>query len=180
MSQHKVFQNYAQLLTKVDEFFRSIHARHSEKFSCARGCYGCCRQGLSVAKVEADFIKRWLQDHPDQRAKIKDISKMKNDPEFCRFLDAEGACSIYEARPIICRTHGAPVSWVEENASGGVNSESRDVCPLNFQGENLEELNGQDVLSLDKLNALLSVITRNYSQSNEVIRESLKSIAEDA
>jgi hypothetical protein len=72
------------------------------------------------------------------------------------------------------------VSWVEENASGGVNSESRDVCPLNFQGENLEELNGQDVLSLDKLNALLSVITRNYSQSNEVIRESLKSIAEDA
>ncbi len=179
MTQHNVFQNYAQLLTKVDEFFRSVYARHPEKFSCAVGCYGCCRQGLSVSRVEADFIKRWLQDHPDRAAKIKDLSKMKNEPEFCRFLDAKGACGIYEARPVICRTHGAPISWVEESAGDGVTNEFRDVCPLNFEEERLEELSGQDVLSLDKLNALLSVITRHYTQSNDVVRESLKSIADE-
>ena len=178
MSQHNVFQNYAQLLTKVDEFFGSVYARNSAKFSCAKGCYGCCRAGLSVAKVESDYIRRWLYEHPGERAKIKDLSKMRNDPDFCRFLDADGACSIYEVRPIICRTHGTPVSWTEEDDPDSNKNESRDVCPLNFEGVNLKELQSQDVISLDKLNTILSVITRHYTQSNEVIRESLQSIAD--
>lgn len=179
MSQHNVFQNYAQLLTKVDEFFSAVYARNSAKFSCAKGCYGCCRGGLSVAKVEADYIRRWLDSHPSERDKIKDLSRMRNDPDFCRFLDADGNCSIYEVRPIICRTHGAPVSWSEEEDDGNGNKEeSRDVCPLNFEGVNLKELQAQDVISLDKLNTILSVVTRHYAQSNEVIRESLTSIAD--
>lgn len=103
---------------------------------------------------------------------------MQNDPDFCRFLDADGSCSIYEVRPIICRTHGAPVSWMEEDDGGGNKEESRDVCPLNFEGVNLKELQAQDVISLDKLNTILSVIARHYVQSNEVIRESLTSIAD--
>lgn len=132
-----------------------------------------------MAKVEADYIRRWLHEHPSEKAKIKDLSKMRNDPEFCSFLDVDGACSIYDVRPIICRTHGAPVSWSEGNNGDENNNESRDVCPLNFEGVNLKELPAQDVISLNKLNTVLSVVTRHYAQSNEVIRETLQSIAEE-
>lgn len=48
-------------------------------------------------------------------------------PGACAFLDASGACRIYDERPYVCRTQGLPLRWLDDEA--GV--EHRDVCELN-------------------------------------------------
>ena len=72
----------------------------------------------------------------------------------------EDRCIVYEARPTICRTHGAPVQFRQENQL------VRDVCPLNFTPSTpdgplpLHELPASDLIDLDRLNMLLALTNR--------------------
>lgn len=199
MDKHSRYNNYTQLLSKVDAMFAQVKARHEGQFQCIAGCFGCCQAGLTVSNVEATRISSWLSDHSAITAKIRDRSQMLNDPELCSLLDREGRCSIYEVRPVICRSHGMPVSFEEmpEEIGGDVNDhssyvltnsvastnseglepasensvntkidEQRDVCPLNFEGEDLGALAEADVLSLEKLNVLLSLINIQFDKQH--------------
>ena len=156
MEKNNLSDNYTQLLEKVDLMFHDIESRHPDKFSCARGCFGCCKPSLTVSHVEASRIRDWLIANPKTMEMIQSRADMLNDPNFCSMLNREGACAIYEARPLICRSHGLPVSWAEQD-SAGVTKEYRDVCPLNFAGVSLDNLRQQDVLSLDKVNHRLPI-----------------------
>lgn len=176
MDKHSAITHYTQLLAKVDGFFSAVLARQRQFFSCSAGCFGCCQSDLSVSPIEARFIEDWLTAHPDVRAKITNGIQMKNDPLFCSFLDNRGECAIYPARPIICRSHGAPVSWKTVESEGEAPKELRDVCPLNFQGVDLNELNGDDVLSLDKINMILSLMNRSFTNSDSAERVKLSDI----
>ena len=94
-------------------------------------------------------------------------------------IDREGRCSIYEVRPMICRSHGMPVSWKADDAlqSGDLQGvESRDVCPLNFDGVDLSVLPKTDVLSLDKLNIVLSLINRKFDEEKSGMRFSVEEL----
>lgn len=104
--------------------------------------------------LEAEWLKLQLQNYSEDK---KD-SLRKNEEanpfsgKRCLFLQKEGSCGIYELRPLVCRSHGAPLQWKE-----GENT-YRDVCPLNFTGENIGELSPNDVMNLDTINALLSLL----------------------
>lgn len=178
MTKDNLYSNYTQLLVKVDEAFAAVSTRHSQSFSCGPGCFSCCRSGLSVLPVEAEYIKDWLQNNPAVKSMIKDKKTMMNAVSHCEFLDNKGCCVIYEARPIICRSHGAPISWTDPEQVPAVSKESRDVCPLNFKGEDIYALDGQDVISLDKLNTLLSLINRHITQSDDATRVPLQGICD--
>ncbi len=162
MEKNNPYTNYTQLLEKVDEMFRRVQSRHQDKFSCRKGCHGCCAAGLTVSNVEVRWIERWLSDNPSRLQKILDGEKMLRHPHFCELLDEEGQCSIYEVRPLICRSHGMPISWKDEEASA--DPESRDVCPLNFTGVDLNSLDQSDVISIDHVNVLLSLINRAFDE----------------
>ncbi len=173
------YDNYTQLLTKVDEMFAGVSRRHQGQFSCRSGCHGCCQAGLTFTNVEASSIREWLAANPDVAAKISDAAQMFGDNDFCAMLDREGRCSIYEVRPMICRSHGMPVSWEADDAlqSGDLQGvESRDVCPLNFDGVDLSALPKTDVLSLDKLNIVLSLINRKFDEEKSGTRFSVEEL----
>lgn len=176
MNQDNRYDNYTQLLGKVEALFHAVVSRHPVRFSCAKGCYGCCQPGLTVFSVEMAYINSWIEKNKDVALKIKDTSQMLMDPSFCRLLDKNGDCSIYEARPMICRSHGMPISWAENGADQS-SAEERDVCPLNFQGVDLNSLDRSDVLSLDKLNVLLSLIDRQFDPDNAGARHTLDELA---
>ena len=87
-----------ELHAKVDAFFQSVRDRHGDDMQCGSGCSDCCHVRLSVTAVEAAAIRalgRRVMPNPD--------------PEKCAALDEHGRCQIYEARPIVCRSHGAPI-----------------------------------------------------------------------
>jgi Fe-S-cluster containining protein len=156
MSQDSAFSHYTQLIDKVDQIFVATRTRYSAAFQCQSGCYGCCKSGLSVTNIEAARIIDWLRNHPDVLNKLKTGRELLDDAGYCEFLSRDGGCLIYEVRPLICRSHGMPIAVFEEG------QELRDCCPLNFQNVDLNQIDRADVLSLDKVNTLLSLIDRSY------------------
>jgi Fe-S-cluster containining protein len=166
MNEDQSFKNYTKLLEKVDKMFEAVFARHRNRFACQAGCYGCCKSQLSVFSVEARYIEAWLNAHPEAVRKIEERSAMLNDPDFCNFLDKEGGCTIYEARPVICRSHGLPVALGDGEPEQSVLTKQRDVCPLNFKGVDLDSLDDRDVMSLEHVNTLLSLINRAFDGSH--------------
>jgi hypothetical protein len=96
----------SELTTKVDGFFARVAARHGDDMQCNSGCSDCCHTRLTITGVEAAAIRALVAAWPvEARRMLGELG-----PEHhCAALDAAGRCKIYEVRPIVCRSHGAPI-----------------------------------------------------------------------
>ena len=65
---------------------------------CQTGCSDCCHVRLTVTNVEAAAIRAHLAG--------RSIT-IGTDPDRCAALDPAGRCQIYDARPVVCRSHGS-------------------------------------------------------------------------
>lgn len=115
----------------VDEVAAPIAAAHGSRLRCGEGCSGCCSDELGVFAIEAAVI---AQHHPELLERGAPHAE-----GACAFLDDRGACRVYAHRPYVCRTQGLPLRWLERDDDGEP-IEARDVCPLNADGQPLEEL----------------------------------------
>jgi uncharacterized protein len=159
------------LYQKVEDFFGEVKKRYPEGLSCKSGCSTCCHVDLSVFSVEANNIESWFQslsqeDKVNMRAEWeKPYSQTRGfNGELltsCAFLK-DHRCTIYEARPLICRTQGLPLMF--ENDEG---EEEVDACPLNFEDSELEE---KDILSLPRLNTALSQLQIQAGAQSERVK----------
>ena len=127
----KVLEELDAFHQDVDDQAARLETIHAERLECKAGCADCCVDDLAVFDVEAELIRR--------RHKVL-LSVMTPHPTgACAFLDDERQCLIYENRPYVCRTQGLPLSWTESRDNGTFR-EFRDICPLNDEGEPIEEL----------------------------------------
>lgn len=146
-------QEYLNLRKKVDEQFNKIFDKHRSQMSCAEGCHDCCAPDLSVTQIEAEMIKAFLKINPALVDELKQLSNI--DPyngARCALLNEDGRCSIYEVRPLICRSHGAPV-LVQIDAK----REGLDACPKNFSS-GMSMLEVGDWIHLETLNTLIALV----------------------
>lgn len=97
---------YDELTAKVDGFFARVEARHADDMQCGSGCSDCCHVRLTITEVEAAAIRAHVATWPPERRRT--LAESGGD-DRCAALDAGGRCRIYEARPIVCRSHGAPI-----------------------------------------------------------------------
>ncbi len=140
-----------QLRRRLAGHFDAARARTPEAFACRPGCARCCGVRFGVFSVEADRVAAALRElgerAPAQRERVR---AQALDPAHtaCALL-LDDRCSIYDERPLICRSHGLPV-----RSAGRV-----EVCPLNFVQR---EPPSASVLELDALNAPLSVLARMW------------------
>lgn len=129
----------ADLHTEVDRQTGHLNVLHAKRLQCRMGCCSCCVDDLTVFEVEAESIRR---HHPVL------LAEGTPHPEgACAFLDAAGACRIYEDRPYVCRTQGLPLRWIEERSDGNP-VELRDICPLNESGPPLESMPAEECWSI--------------------------------
>ena len=102
---------------RISERAEALAARLGPRLHCARGCCDCCVDDLTVYSIEADTIVRAfpgvLEEPPAPAGR-------------CAFLDRQGACRIYEARPYVCRTQGLALRRLEPEPEP---VEIRDICP---------------------------------------------------
>lgn len=96
----------AELSRKVDAFFARVAERHGTDMQCATGCSDCCHVRLTITGVEAAAIRAHVADWPSDR---RDSLATTGPADRCAALDAGGRCRIYEARPLVCRSHGVPI-----------------------------------------------------------------------
>jgi Fe-S-cluster containining protein len=162
--------HYLELRAKLDAKFADIQKKHSHAFQCKLGCHECCKPNLTVNPLEAEVLRRHLKNHPKEHESFGE--------NRCVFLDKQGSCSVYEARPLVCRSHGAPLQFRDpESKKIDEAMRYRDVCPLNFKGEDIAKLSPEDVLNLDTVNTLLALLsTQAYGKEKAQERVSLKSL----
>lgn len=81
------------------------------EWPCRKGCDACCRRLAAVPMItcgEWELLERGLTALPDrERAQVASRLEQAGPPFTCPFLDeGEGACMVYDYRPIACRTYG--------------------------------------------------------------------------
>jgi uncharacterized protein len=133
---------------RVEAMTSALEVKHANRLMCKKGCHACCLDDLEVFGVEAALIES------ENQAFLK--LEKPHAPGKCAFLDNDGGCRIYEQRPFVCRTHGLPISWLEEIEDETF--ECRDICELNEAGEPLENLVSEDLLQLPSLDEQLAII----------------------
>lgn len=148
---------YRDLRCRVDQRMRELVACHGKNAVCKPGCCDCC-VNLSVFPVEYYAILQELREGG--------CTGLPFDPGApCGYLK-DRRCVLYASRPLICRTHGLPVAFLNENEDGPERVVS--FCPKNFVGVPDDELIfGPDhTLDLDEMNAELFLINMDFLEQS--------------
>jgi len=166
---------YVQLTRKVDDGCREASQAAGAAVSCRQGCDGCCQVWLSVSEVEADAIRAHIATLPEEaRASLSErgleqgrLEREDSAKPRCAMLDEHGGCSIYEARPMICRTQGLALQFPKGTLhESTVRWRSDDgkmefvACPLNYTGR---APTSAEILDSDLLNTLLGVVNVRHT-----------------
>ena len=144
-------------------FFDKISQKHSTQMECKKGCSKCCKTDISVFEIEATRISEWLTSQTEEEKKrLFALWSTPHQEGYCAFLYND-QCTIYEARPLICRTQGLPLYLTTENVL--------DYCPLNFtDGDPPKE----DWLNLERMNTLLSFAASSAKLDQRIRLKKLK------
>lgn len=167
MLENEAFIHYKNLLGDIERLTESLHKRFTKEITCHLGCTSCCYQQLSLSLIEADYISKVVKELALEIQKkllfaAKAIKSQTNTINACPVLDGP-ACAFYEFRPVICRTHGFPITFKDEETE----EVFLDVCPLNFSEEgDAVELNLTDTIDIDRLNLRLAAINYTYCKDN--------------
>jgi uncharacterized protein len=139
---------YYRLRDEVDRKAAVLEQLHEDWMACKKGCSSCC-MNLTVWPVEFFAIMEEI------KASGWPLPQLNNQTE-CAFLDKKEACQIYPFRPIICRTHGLPlVYWQEDHeppAHGVI------FCEKNFASAGEMEYTAVNTLNMDEVNEKLARI----------------------
>jgi hypothetical protein len=144
-------------------FFDKISQKHATQMECKKGCSKCCKTDISVFEIEADRILEWFSALSEsEQSRLKSLWATPHQAEHCAFL-YDDQCTVYEARPLICRTQGLPLFLSTDNAL--------DYCPLNFKAGDPPK---EDWLNLERMNTLLSFAASNTKKDARVRLKKLK------
>lgn len=110
---------------------------------------------------------------PEIRARVEEQARkvLERDRQgqsvACPLL-VDDRCSIYEARPLICRTQGLPLLVEAEDGEQEV-----DFCPLNFtEAGAVEDLDEDHLIPLDAMNMRLALINLRHCRETGLGDES--------
>jgi len=132
------------------EFDRNLEI-YGDKIQCRKGCSKCCSQIFHITLIDAHIIGEHIRSLPPKRReelqqKARDYLtnlpltggekehtagmfaegvNIINEGVPCPALGTEGECTIYEARPVICRRFGMPIYDYK-------NPQNVHACELNF------------------------------------------------
>jgi Fe-S-cluster containining protein len=144
------FDAYYEFIKFVDEKISAVEKKHSKNIVCRKGC-SCCCVDTSVLPIEFFSIVYALRE----RKFFPELTS-----ESCAMLK-DTLCQIYEFRPLICRSHGLPLAYGEDDDPL---SKSVTFCELNFT-KNIPQFNSKNILDMDELNIELVRLNEKFTRS---------------
>jgi len=144
------FSKYKLLVNKIDKITAKLEKVHHKHMLCKNGCSMCCMD-FSVFPVEFYFILNELKNENIKPDKGEDLSN-----EVCAFL-RNHSCTIYRQRPIMCRTHGLPLLYANDDGDYELSA-----CELNFTDFDFEDFTMENTIPQDKYNSKLFVLNREF------------------
>lgn len=157
-----------QLHAKIDAFFQRVVAAYPGELQCAAGCTDCCQRDLTITPVEAARITQAVRALPKEARAALAQRARGGDP--CVALGPDGRCAVYEARPIVCRSHGVPIRYEEPQPKGKRALPVLDACSKNFTGRDLGTLDPAVILDQHTLSLLGGAIDNLYSEETGALR----------
>lgn len=139
-----IFERYRTLRSDVDCRIKELLSVHSSHLHCQPSCTGCCIN-LTVWPVEFYAI---LDD-----LKAAGLKPVFDARASCGFLK-DGLCQIYPFRPIICRTHGLPLVYLDEEQDEPAYGVM--FCRENFQDAEDVTFDADNTLNMDTVNETLA------------------------
>ncbi len=150
---------YRHLIEQVDAMIADLAVIHRAVLRCRAGCCQCCTL-TSVLAIEAEVLGRAVARLPAAvRSRLG-----QGEGELCPLL-LDSRCAVYAGRPLICRTHGLPIGYVDHDKETVMVS----ACPVNFAEDHpfvLEEL-----LVLDRVNEELAAVNLVYCRERGLAPE---------
>jgi uncharacterized protein len=150
--QNSNLADYLTLRRDADILCERLAETHNEHLECVRGRHKCCMD-FSIFPVEFFLI---LKEIKNKKVNVRNVA----DEGECLFL-IDGLCSIYESRPLICRTHGLPLLCMGED------DWELSYCELNFTSEKLPVFGESNTFPQDLYNSKLFLINREFVNSLE-------------
>ncbi|HAM97907.1 MAG TPA: hypothetical protein DCQ26_04790 [Marinilabiliales bacterium] len=148
------FEKYRALRNEIDDTCDRLSKMHVGKMQCRQGCDSCCEK-FSVFPLEFEAIKEVIQsDGTFQVPQQRNFEKFR---KSCLFLK-DGSCSMYEHRPIICRTQGFPLLY----QSGDGTAYELSVCRLNFKEINVDTFHDGNALFMPPFNSRLYLLNQEF------------------
>ncbi|TNF41432.1 MAG: YkgJ family cysteine cluster protein [Bacteroidetes bacterium] len=144
------FVKYKILLNEIQKQTAILEEMHREYIKCRSGCSLCCID-FSVFPVEFYFILNELK-----KKNFKPETDLNNENEICVFLK-NNSCTIYEQRPIMCRTHGLPLLYANDDGEWELSA-----CELNFTEFDFDDFTDDNTLPQDKYNSKLYLLNREF------------------
>lgn len=163
----KTSDSYLELRKKTDDNVKKLLDVHGKNIVCKPKCSSCC-VNLTVFPVEFESIKSEMKKDGFE---IKSVIFDKE--ATCGFLKDE-LCQIYKYRPLICRTHGIPISFQNDDDPAEPYI-AVSFCDLNFDDVDMDEDNEDDdyegicfddnnTLNIDELNENLFRLNQKISK----------------
>ena len=147
-----LFRYYRQLVEQVDKWSAEMTQRYKAHLVCRKGCDLCCQRKFTVSAVEAYNIAALFHRLP---AAVQAAIRQRK--ESCTFL-IKGACSVYESRPIICRTYGLPSLHRNDKSEGEIS-----WCELNFTNVTSDfAFQADGIIDIDTLNVKIEGVNQLF------------------
>ena len=150
------FAAYKSLRNDIDKLSDKLEKQHKKHMRCKVGCDLCCMD-YSIFPIEFYNIVEALKERED-----KLNLNTKEDEGSCIFLNNH-QCEIYADRPIICRTHGLPLLYMNEE-----NGWELSACELNFTEFDMEEFSEENTFPQDKFNSKLFLLNKEFIAKNKL------------
>jgi len=147
----QILEKYKKLLSSIDALCEKITNNSDGGITCHTGCSSCCEAGIRLCPLEAFSIKQW--------------SRRQTPPKgngSCIFLEND-LCSIYDVRPVICRTHGYPLLY------NGDESLELSLCEKNFTS--VGSIDSSLFVDMEKINALMAALNLEFVKIFPAYRE---------
>jgi len=92
---HSLGDKLQAIYSYLDEFNKFI----GKYASCSKNCSHCCKMDVQITALEAEYIQMNTNKQMDYSATPFTTGHRNS----CPFLENDGACGIYNFRPIPCR-----------------------------------------------------------------------------
>lgn len=143
-----IIADYLQLIQDIEQELQRVASLFpKDLLQCSPGCSSCCTE-FSVSPLEAAIIVENLHI----------AVAGKTSPPSCAFLK-DKRCTIYRIRPILCRTQGMPIGYID-TASSCIEVSA---CPLNFADD--YPLTENELFLMDGFNSRLADLNHRYCKA---------------
>lgn len=153
-------QDYRQLIDSLDAEIMRVAKLHGGTLSCGPGCSSCCL-AFSVLPIEAACLREAIASLPPVSRRDLLKKNLQGYDDRCPLL-IDGLCSVYATRPVICRTQGLPLAYVDEEREAIEVS----ACGLNFPDD--YGFAPEELLFMDSFNTRLSELNQAWCRKHNL------------